>query len=65
MPLTNLLQKNLFCWNEEAGTAFELLKETMTRAPVLAMPDFSQPFVLKIDASDKRIGLLSCKENDP
>ncbi|KAA0059966.1 putative RNA polymerase II transcription factor B subunit 1-1 isoform X4 [Cucumis melo var. makuwa] len=35
-PLTKLLQKNAFHWNEEATIAFELLKASMTTIPVLA-----------------------------
>jgi Reverse transcriptase (RNA-dependent DNA polymerase)/RNase H-like domain found in reverse transcriptase len=57
-PLTNLLKKNSFCWNEEDGAAFELLKEAMTKALVLVMPDFSQPFTLETNASDKGIGAV-------
>jgi RNase H-like domain found in reverse transcriptase len=56
-PLTNLLKKNIFKWGGgEAGTAFALLKLAMTQAPVLAMPNFSQPFILETDDNDKGIG---------
>ncbi|KAA0057348.1 Retrotransposable element Tf2 [Cucumis melo var. makuwa] len=50
-PLTKLLQKNAFHWNEEATIAFELLKTSMTTTPVLTLPDWSLPFVLETDAS--------------
>lgn len=38
-------------WNEACQTAFEVLREKLTTAPVLAFPDFRKPFRLKTDAN--------------
>ncbi len=40
------MKKGNFKWNEAAQEAFEELKERMNYCPVLAIPDFSQPFEL-------------------
>lgn len=45
-----------FCWSAEAEKAFTDLKLALTSTPVLACPDFSQPFAVHCDASDFGIG---------
>jgi RNase H-like domain found in reverse transcriptase len=57
-PLTNLLIKNAFQWSEDASQAFRALKSAICSAPVLAMPDFSKPFILETDACDTGIGVI-------
>jgi hypothetical protein len=50
-PLTAMLEKNSFCWTELAQEAFQALKIAVTQTPVLALPNFSQPFIIECDAS--------------
>lgn len=57
-PLTTMLKKNSFGWSEAAQEAFPALKVVVTQAPVLALTDFSQPFVIECDASGIGIGAV-------
>jgi hypothetical protein len=40
-PLTDMLKTNSFGWTAVAQEAFEALKLAVSRAPVLALPNFS------------------------
>lgn len=54
-PLHDLLKKGNFLWTAAHEAAFTQLKQALISTPVLALPNFAQPFVLETDASGKGI----------
>ena len=64
-PLTDLLKKEALCWTDAIEKAFIKLKQAITSAPVLALPNFTQPFVLETDASGIGIGVLLSQNGHP
>ena len=57
-PLTLLLKKGGFKWNEEAEEPFERLKKAMMSLLVLALPSFDHPFEIETDASGYGVGIV-------
>ena len=64
-PLFDALKKNSFIWLASQDLAFTQLKQIMSSPPVLALPDFSQPFVLEADASGNGIGAVLMQQGKP
>jgi hypothetical protein len=57
-PLTNLLKKGQFGWNDDAEEAFHTLKKAMTTTLILAMPNFNEAFTMETDASGDGIEVV-------
>jgi hypothetical protein len=65
-PLIALLKKGVvFMWTSVAESAFLVLKQALVTAPVLALPDFSQQFVIDTDACDAGIGAILSQRGHP
>ncbi|CAN6326944.1 unnamed protein product [Urochloa humidicola] len=65
-PLTKLLKKGeQFQWTQLQQDAFEVLKQTLCQAPILAVPDFQKPFVIETDASDNGLGAVLMQDGHP
>lgn len=65
-PMTELLRKNrVFLWTSETDEAFQILKQLLISALVLALPDFSKEFTLETDASDSGIGAVLSRNGHP
>jgi hypothetical protein len=63
-PLHALKRKGAkFVWNAEQQGAFESLKESLCKAPVLQIPDFGKEFVLCTDASNLAISAVLHRVN--
>ena len=57
-PLTDLTKKDVFQWHEGAEKYFQRMKEVISNCHILALPNFSKPFVLECDAPRKGIGAV-------
>ncbi|GKB81551.1 putative reverse transcriptase domain-containing protein, partial [Tanacetum coccineum] len=58
-PMTKLTQKSVkFDWGEKAEAVFQLLKQKLCSAPILALPEGSENFMVYCDASHKGLGAV-------
>ncbi|GJX28334.1 reverse transcriptase domain-containing protein [Tanacetum coccineum] len=57
--MTKLTQKNVkFDWSEKAEAVFQLLKQKLCSASILALPEGSENFMVYYDASRKGLGAV-------
>ncbi|GKB60592.1 putative reverse transcriptase domain-containing protein [Tanacetum coccineum] len=57
--MTKLTQKGIkFDWGEKEENAFQLIKQKLSSAPILALPKRSEDFVFYYDASHKGLGVV-------
>ena len=64
-PLTDLTKKDALRWKKEAENLFKKMKEVMSSCPILALPDFSKPFVVECYASGGGVGVVLKKGQHP
>jgi hypothetical protein len=64
-PLTNLLKKKQFAWDQTTQKAFQSLKTAMSTTPVLALPNFSKQFIVETDALDMGLGAVLMQDDRP
>nr|GEX55692.1 putative reverse transcriptase domain-containing protein [Tanacetum cinerariifolium] len=58
-PIAKLTQKKVrFEWGDKQEAAFQLLKQKLCSAPILALPEGSEDFIVYCDASNKGLGAV-------
>ncbi|GJS64230.1 putative reverse transcriptase domain-containing protein [Tanacetum coccineum] len=58
-PMTKLTQKKVkFVWGDKQEATFQLLKKKLCSAPILALPEGSEDFIVYCDASIKGLGAV-------
>ena len=61
-PLTRLLKKDVeWIWTQECEQSFIKLKSILSSEPLLRYPDFTQSFIVTMDASNIAIGCILSK----
>ena len=62
-PLFNLTKADsIFHWSMEEQLAFDTLRERITSAPILTLPDNSRPYHVEADSSDFATGAVLSQE---
>ena len=65
-PLTRLTSNKIkFKWTDCEQKAFEAVKQAISKQSLLTYPDFSKPFEVYTDASDKQLGAVILQDNKP
>ncbi|KAJ0800640.1 putative nucleotidyltransferase, Ribonuclease H [Helianthus annuus] len=64
-PITDCLKNSKFVWTKASDVAFNRLKQAVTEAPVLTLPNFEHVFQVECDASGLGIGGVLSQLNRP
>ncbi|XP_019435361.1 PREDICTED: uncharacterized protein LOC109341845, partial [Lupinus angustifolius] len=65
-PLNEVVKKNVgFHWGDKQEEAFKRLKEKLTHAPILRLPNFTKSFEIECDASNVGIGAVLMQDGHP
>ncbi|KAJ0522028.1 putative nucleotidyltransferase, Ribonuclease H [Helianthus annuus] len=64
-PMTELLKSSKFVWTPGAQKSFDVLKDLVTKAPILALPNFDDVFQVECDASGVGIGGVLSQSGRP
>jgi hypothetical protein len=60
-----MLRHNSVPWTDLGREAFQAIKMAVSQALILALPNFSQPFLIECDASGVGIGAILMQSNRP
>ncbi|GJY80151.1 putative reverse transcriptase domain-containing protein [Tanacetum coccineum] len=64
-PMAKLTQKKVkFEWGDKQEAAFQLLKQKLCSAPILALPEGSEDFIVYYDASKKGLGAVLMQKRE-
>jgi hypothetical protein len=65
-PMNELTKKEIpFKWGDAQDKSFQALKDKLTSAPLLMLPDFGKTFEIECDASSVGIGGVLMQEGKP
>ena len=64
-PIIDCMKQGEFVWTKAATKAFNEVKQKMTEAPIMRLPDFTKPFEVECDALGIGIGGVISQERHP
>ena len=64
-PITDYMKQGKFVWTKVTAKAFNEVKQKMTKAPIMRLPDFTKPFEVECDVSGIGIRGVLSQERHP